>query len=228
MAARAPVPERLIPLRRPPQVAVVEGRFVPADVGLDRVDQAWDALRARIPQLHDGPMLHVLGHSRNGHGGVTVHCIESSYRFHAVARAGLDTGIRPIGVKAVCFGPDGCVLMARRGEGTLNYPGMWEFAPGGTLEPGVAPADMVLRELREETGWVAAAPPSARALLFDPVVRSWEIVFAIDVRPAAVPVETWECAELRCVAPGAWPEPVTPVVRQMVPIVEAELRARAG
>ena len=228
MEPRDTLPERIIPLRRPPQIAVVEGRFVPTGVPLDRVDDAWESLRARIPQLHDGPMLHVLGHSRNGHGGVTVHCVESSYRFHAVARAGLDTGIRPIGVKAVCFGPDGRVLMCRRGQGTLNYPGLWEFAPGGTLEPGVAPADMVLRELREETGWVAATPPSARALLFDPVVHSWEIVFAIDVRPAAVPVETWECDALRLVEPGAWPEPLTPVVRQMIPIVEAERRARAG
>ena len=222
------MPERLIPLRRPPQIVVVEGRFVPPAVPLDAVDEAWERLRTRIPHLHDGPMLHVLGHSRNGHGGVTVHCIESSYRFHAVARAGLDTGLRPIGVKAVCFAPDGCVLMARRGEGTLNYPGMWEFVPGGTLEPGVSPAEIVLRELREETGWEAVTTPSARALLFDPVVHSWEIVFALDVRPAAVPVESWECVELRCVAPGEWPGPVTPAVRQMEPIVEAERRARAG
>lgn len=226
MEPRDLLPERLIPLRRPPQIVEVEGRFVPTAVPLDAVDEAWERLRTRIPHLHDGPMLHVLGHSRNGHGGVTVHCIESSYRFHAVARAGLDTGLRPIGVKAVCFAPDGCVLMGRRGQGTLNYPGQWEFAPAGTLEPGVAPADMILRELREETGWSAAAPPATRALLFDPVARSWEIVFAIRVVPPAVPLESWECEELRAVEPGDWPEPMTPVARRMQVILEAELRAR--
>jgi 8-oxo-dGTP pyrophosphatase MutT (NUDIX family) len=219
-------PERLIPLRRPPLLSVVEGRFVPEGVPLSRVDEAWESLRRRVPRAHDGPMLHVLGTSRNGHGGVTVHCIQTSYRFHAVAREGLDTGCRPLGVKAVCFTPAGDVLMARRGDGTLNYPGMWEFAPAGTLEPGVSPAEMILRELREETGWAAAAPPSARALLFDPGARSWEVVFAIDVLPPAVPVETWECAELRPCAADALPAPLTPPAVQMLAVLEGELRAR--
>jgi 8-oxo-dGTP pyrophosphatase MutT (NUDIX family) len=227
MLARAPGPDRLIPLRRPPLLSVIEGRFVPEGISLDAVDSGWESLRARVPHAHDGAILHVLGTSRNGHGGVSVHCVQSSYRFHAVAREGLDTGVRPLGVKAICLAPEGGVLMARRGEGTLNYPGMWEFAAAGTLEPGVAPAEMILRELREETGWTAAAPPTARALLFDPVARSWEVVFAIDVLPPPVPVETWECSELRCVAPGQWPSPLTPVARQMMPILEGELRARS-
>jgi 8-oxo-dGTP pyrophosphatase MutT (NUDIX family) len=219
---------RLIPLRRPPQLSVVEGRFVPATVALDAVDVAWAAVRARLPHAHDGPVLHVLGTSRNGHGGVTIHCVEGSYRFHAVAREGLDTGIRPMGVKGICLAPDGTVLMARRGTGTLNHPGMWEFSPAGTLEPGVAPADMILRELREETGWHAAAPPVARALVYDPGARSWEVVFALRVVPPTVRVETWECTELRQVTPGEWPEPLTPVARRMIPLVEAEFRARTA
>jgi 8-oxo-dGTP pyrophosphatase MutT (NUDIX family) len=226
--ARSAAPDRLIALRRPAQLSVVEGRFVPAGVPLDAVDAAWEALRRRVPRAHDGPMLHVLGHSRNGHGGVTLHCIQASYRFHAVAREGLDTGIRPLGVKAVCFTPAGRVLMARRGQGTLNYAGMWEFAPAGTLEPGVPPAEMIVRELREETGWAPTAPPAARALLFDPVARSWEIVFAMDAAPPAVAVESWECDALAETAPGEWPGPLAPVARQMMPVVEAELRARGG
>lgn len=228
MDARIAAPDRLIALRRPAQLSVVEGRFVPAGVSLDAVDAAWEALCRRVPRAHDGPMLHVLGHSRNGHGGVTLHCIQASYRFHAVGREGLDTGIRPLGVKAVCFTPAGRILMARRGEGTLNYAGMWEFAPAGTLEPGVPPAEMIVRELREETGWAPVAPPATRALLFDPVARSWEIVFAMDAAPPAVPVESWECAAVEEAAPGAWPEPLAPVARQMLPVVEAELRARGG
>jgi 8-oxo-dGTP pyrophosphatase MutT (NUDIX family) len=226
----AGLPKRLIPLRRPPLLSVVDGRFVPEPLTgttLDAVNTAWEALKMRVPRAHDGAMLHVLGTSRNGHGGVTIHCIQTSYRFHAVGRDGIDTGVRPIGVKAVCFTPDGKILMARRGAETLNYPGMWEFSPAGTLEPGVSPADMILRELHEETGWTASAPPVARALIFDPVVRSWEVIYVIDVLPPVIPIETWECTELRTVEPGAWPAPLTPVALQMLPVVEAERRARA-
>jgi hypothetical protein len=67
----------------------------------------------------------------------------------------------------------------------------------------------------------------ARALAFDPVVRSWEVLYVIDVLPPAVPLETWECSELRTVNPGEWPAPLAPVAVQMLPIVEAERRARA-
>lgn len=226
MPARSAVPDRLIALRRPAQLSVVEGRFVPEGVALDAVDAAWDALRRRVPRAHDGPLLHVLGTSRNGHGGVSIHCIQSSYRFHAVGKEGLDTGIRPLGVKGITFAGDGRVLVGRRGDGTLNYAGLWEFAPAGTLEPGVDPATMILRELREETGWSALAPPAVRALLFDPVARSWELVFALDAAPPAVPVETWECEELRLADPATLPVELSPPARQMLPILEAELRAR--
>ena len=107
MLARAPGPDRLIPLRRPPLLSVIEGRFVPEGLSLDAVDSGWESLRTRVPHAHDGAILHVLGTSRNGHGGVSVHCIQSSYRFHAVAREGLDTGVRPLGVKAICVAPGG-------------------------------------------------------------------------------------------------------------------------
>lgn len=226
MSARSNSPERLIALRRPAQLSIVDGRFVPEGIALDAIDAAWESLQRRVPRAHDGPMLHVLGTSRNGHGGVSIHCIASSYRFHAVGKEGLDTGIRPLGVKALCFAPDGRILMARRGQETLNYPEMWEFAPAGTLEPSVTPVEMILRELREETGWTAVRPPVIRALLFDPVARSWELVFAIDVLPPAIPVETWECSELQLVQPGDWPAVLAPVAQQMLPLVEAECHAR--
>jgi hypothetical protein len=58
------------------------------------------------------------------------------------------------------------------------------------------------------------------------VARSWEIVFAIPVRAPAVPTEGWECSEVRAVEHGAWPEPMADVARQMLPVVEAERRAR--
>jgi 8-oxo-dGTP pyrophosphatase MutT (NUDIX family) len=209
---------RLIALRRPPQIAVMDGRFVPTAASLDAVDDAWDRLRARVPRAHDGPMLHVAGTSRNGHGGVVIHCIESSYRFHACTHEGVDAGMRPLGVKGLCRAVDGRLLMARRGSATLNYAGEWEFSPGGSVEPGTTPHAMLERELREETGWTATSRPIARALLFDPVARSWEIVYSVAIAPPAIPVQGWECDEVRLVEPGAWPSPMSAVAVQMVPL----------
>lgn len=202
-------------------MVLLDGRFVPHGVELDCVDAAWQRVRSRVPRAFDGPMLHVMGTSRNGHGGVTIHCIESSYRFAAVAAEGVRTGMRGLGVKGISMSADGRLLMARRGKDTLNYSGEWEFAPGGCAEPGVALPDMLLRELREETGWTAAAPPVARALVFDPLALSWEVVFSMVVRPPEVPVEGWECSELRLVHPGEWPEPLSAVARQMIPLARS-------
>lgn len=217
---------RLIPLRRPPQLSVMEGRFVPEGVSLDAVDAAWERLRARLPHAFDGPVLHVVSTHRNGHGGVVAHCVESSYRFHAVAHEGVETGIRPLGVKGICHAPDGRILMARRGKGTLNHAGQWEFAPGGTVEPGVPPVQQLLRELQEETGWRARSAPVVRGLIFDPHARSWEVVYSLEVLPPEVPVEGWECSALSLVEPPAWPQPLAPVAEQMLPLVRSVARAR--
>jgi 8-oxo-dGTP diphosphatase len=45
---------------------------------------------------------------------------------------------------------DGRLLIARR-PASVHLGGLWEF-PGGKSEPGEAPADCLLRELREELG----------------------------------------------------------------------------
>ncbi len=218
-------PPRLITLRRPPQIVRVEGRFVPQLATLRAVDQAWAQVRGELVHAHDGPMLHVTGTSRNGHGGVAIHCVESSYRFHAVRRKGVETGVRPLGVKGVCTAPDGRVLMAQRSTSTLNYPGEWEFSPGGTLEPGVAPEQMLLRELRQETGWLPHGQPVARALIYDPTAHSWEIVFTLAVRAPKIPVESWECSQLRLVEMDAWPQPLSAVAKQLLPLVRSAARA---
>lgn len=216
---------RTIRLRRPPQVVRVPEPFVPA-VSLAAVDAAWAALLARNPRYFDGPILHVLGTSRNGHGGVTIHVVETSYRFYAVQRAagggsGLDCGVRPLGAKGICRFGDSTgdrYLMAKRSASVAYYPNEWEFAPGGGLEPNDDPAGCVLRELREETDFEPVGPPIAVALLYDPGAFSWEVIHTLDVRPSseADATHAWEHAERRLVAPGAWPEPLCAIARTML------------
>ena len=53
---------------------------------------------------------------------------------------------------AVLLRGDGAVLLAQRPVGRA-YAGYWEF-PGGKLEPGEAPREALIRELREELGIV--------------------------------------------------------------------------
>ena len=47
----------------------------------------------------------------------------------------------------------GRFFLQRRDPGAARLPGLWEF-PGGKAEPGENPEAALLRELREELGWV--------------------------------------------------------------------------
>ena len=225
--AAMPAFARSIRLRRPPLLARVPGPFVPK-VDLAAVERAWERLVEANPRYFDGPVLHVLGVSRNGHGGTTIHVVETSYRFYAVQRpglvGGLDCGVRPLGAKGICRVVEGDAdrrstryVMARRSQSVAFYPGAWEFAPGGGLEPDDDPASCVLRELAEETDFEAVRPPIAVAILEDPVALSWEVVHAIDVRPSrtADATHAWEHAERRLIEHGAWPAPLCAIAERM-------------
>lgn len=56
----------------------------------------------------------------------------------------------------------GRVLLCHRSPARRWYPDCWDV-PGGHLEPGEAPAQALVRELREELG-VTVAPPGPPAL----------------------------------------------------------------
>ena len=212
----------LIPLRRPPVVNVVAGAFVPAETSLEAIDAAWASMRAANPRFFDGRVLHVLGVSRNGHGGVVVHAMESAYRFYAVIREGLDTGVRPLGVKGIAAEAGTSErrwLMGRRASNVAYYPDQWEFVPGGCLEPGAAPGEMLLRELGEESGFEASSPPVPVALLYDPSAFTWEIVNRLEVRSRdGIDPPGWEYRELRFVAAGEEPAPLSPIAERMLPL----------
>lgn len=212
---------RLILLRRPAALNLQPGPFVPEAASLDEIDQAWSALRRRNPRCFDGPILHVLGVSRNGHGGVAIHLVESSYRFHAVRLAGVETGARPLGVKGMAF-RGGAWLMGRRSESVAFHPGAWEFVPGGSLRPGIDPSSMIAEELGEESGLELASPPVPIALFFDAAASTWEIVHRIEVREReSIDPPGWEYRELRWVRPGEEPQPLSPAAVAMLPLRRA-------
>ena len=208
----------MILIRRPPVFSIHESRWVPEKVSLDEVDEAWSGLCADNPKYHDGGVLHVLGVVRNGHGGVSMHLAESSYRFHAVRKLGIDTGIRPLGVKGFATYRDQ-VLVGRRSDRTGSYPGCWEYVPGGGVEPPVAggvidTCEVLRRELHEESGWITEGPVVPVAVFLDEVVGTWEVLHTVAVAPAPDttaedPPPGWEYDELRLVQPGECPEPVS-------------------
>lgn len=204
-------------------MASVEGPFVPDGASAADVERHWQALRAANSAYFDGRILHVLGVHRNGHGGATVHVVECAYRYYAVGERGLDTGVRPLGVKGFTLAGD-AVLLGQRAAHVGGYPGCWEFAPGGGLEPGVAPEEMVRRELFEETGLRPSVAPVPIAVLYDAVMRTWELVYRLRVAGADHPAPTREYPALRWIAvrsllAGERPGTLSPIARTMLELL---------
>ena len=150
-----------------------------------------------------------------------MHVAESSYRFHAVRQLGLETGIRPLGAKAI-VACDGKVLLGLRSEQSGSYPGCWEYVPGGTVEPplvndSVDPRKTVRRELLEETGLDSGATIVPLAVFLDTSAQTWEIVHGLRVDPdAAEGIEAfrgWEHQRLCWNQPGCCPEPASNAAR---------------
>lgn len=205
---------RFILLRRPAVLHQAETPFVPEGADLDEVERRWAALCARNPAYFDGRFLHVIGVHRNGYGGAVLHVADCAYRFHAVQDASFDLGVRPLGTKGLVE-REGRFLLGRRSERVAHYKSMWEFAPGGVVEPGTTPAETIITELYEETGLRASAEPTHLALIFDEVLRTWEIVFRLRVTTTGDEPPTSEYAELTWCAADDLPTPLSPVAEKM-------------
>lgn len=222
------VQPRLIRLRRPVTLSVLDGPFVPngQDGLLDKIERRWNALLRANPAFFDGRLLHVLGVHRNGYGGAVLHVVDCAYRFHAVQDESFDLGVRPLGVKGVTD-HNGRILLGRRSSRVAACRGMWEFAPGGVVEPGDQPDETVRRELTEETALRCAGEPVAAAVIFDPVVRSWEVVFRLSIHDtAALSCSTAEYDELRWCTTVELPptHELSPIARQMLPLITAQAK----
>ena len=208
-------------------LSVTEGPFVPEGAALAEVERRWSALRASNPAYFDGRFCHVLGVHRNGYGGAVVHVTDCAYRFHAVQDDTFDLGTRPLGVKGLTV-RRGQLLLGKRSTSVANYRGLWEFAPGGVVEPGRSPQATVLAELEEETGLRPAGEPVARAIVYDPVLRCWEAVFTINAADEPARIRTDEYDELRWCAPTRLPEALSPLARQLLPLLPRSEEGNSG
>ncbi len=185
---------------------------------LDEIDERWNALRAGNPAYFDGRICHVLGVHRNGHGGAVMHVMDCAYRFFAVQRDDFDMGVRPLGVKGL-IERDGRYLMGRRSPRVAMYAGMWEFAPSGSVDFGRPPHEVIVHELLEETGLACVGDPIAIAVLFDPMLKCWEIVYRLSIAPNAQPNQTDEYPEVGWYRDDQLPADLSPVARQIAELL---------
>ena len=212
--------------------------YVPAnpsttDAGtlLDEIDRRWNGLCAANSTYFDGRLCHVLGVHRNGHGGCVLHIIDCAYRFFAVQAAappqeGFDLGVRPLGVKGV-IERDGQFLMGRRSKRVAMYADTWEFAPSGSVDFGRPPHEVIAHELREETGLACASEPTAIAVLFDPILRCWEIVYRLSIAADAQPRVTAEYPQVEWFARDSLPADLSPVARQIAELLRNSSKPEA-
>jgi hypothetical protein len=110
-----------------------QGRNAPADM----VDSAWAEAQAQNPALFDGPILAVDSLQLGEAMELGAH-IDRFARLVAQQR-GAVTGVQLLGCKGLITGIDRHggehVLLGRRASGTRVYPGMWEIAPAGGIDP---------------------------------------------------------------------------------------------
>jgi hypothetical protein len=219
--------QRSIRLRRPPTLSVQDGVYVPAapkgfDSGetrlLDEIERRWESLRAANPAYFDGRLCHVIGVHRNGHGGAVLHVIDCAYRFFAVQRKDFDLGVRPLGVKGV-IERDGKFLMGRRSARVAMYANMWEFAPSGSVDFGRAPHEVIDHELHEETGLLCEGEPMSIAILLDPVLQCWEIVYRLNIAANAQPHVTNEYPAIEWFSREGFPPHMSPIALQIVDLL---------
>ena len=208
------MPSRCIHLRRPAVVHVQVGLFVPQGSVMDEVDRRWNALCESNPAYFDGRVYNVLGVSRNGCGGAIVHVIECAYRFYAVQDHEFDLRVRGLGVKGYTMRGDRA-LLGRRSQSVGVYADQWEFAPGGVVEPGRSPTEVIVSELSEETSLTSQRDPTPIAVISDPIARTWELIYLI-TDPQGEAQTTPEYSQLRWCGRDELPDELSPIAQSMI------------
>ena len=181
---------------------------------MDEIDRRWKELCQSNAEYFDGRLYHVIGVHRNGHGGAVLHVIDCAYRFFAVQDEQFDLGVRGLGVKGITT----CsyrVLLGLRSPTVAFYRNTWEFAPGGSVSPGLDPHEVIRAELMEETNLRAVGEPIATAVMFDPVLRCWEIVYRMSVHDDSLRAQPTEYRDLQWRNPNDLPSPLSPIAQQI-------------
>lgn len=186
------------------------------------VDQQWDELAAERSDLFDGPLLHV--DSFDPATGL-LRCARSSYRVLTAGRAGIDTGLRALGVSGLVRCDDH-ILVARRASTVFHYAGRWELAPSGVAEPAgengydIDLIGQLLRELREETGADAGpADVMPMMLAWDALTLTYDACFVIRLTQPISPEPSAEYEAIRWMARDdarALGDDLIPVSRMML------------
>ncbi len=148
----------------------------------EKVDKLWEEERRKNSHLFDGVIFSAVDISSTRLLGHWV-----SYRYAlAVYRQPLlaeELRVNPVAVNGFSVA-SGHVLLARREANVSQYPGCWELAPSGGIDPKAASGTSIdyrcalLTELEEETGIDRAQVTSIDpfVLVFDSLTGSWEMV----------------------------------------------------
>lgn len=128
---------------------------------------------------------------------------------------------RKLVVAGLIIGDDRRVLITQR-RADQALPLQWEF-PGGKVEPGEAPVDALVRELREELG-VTVAVGRIWDVLFHPYPAFDLVMLVYACRITAGTPRAVEVADLvwveHAALPGAWD--ILPADRPLVARLSAE------
>lgn len=176
--------------RREPRVLLGDMGAFSGDCGVD-VERAWGELRSRNPRLFDGPVVLVdLGMLRDRGA---LHACRGTYKTLATAESLGRDDVRALGVQGLVMARDGagevCLLLGRRGGDVRIYPGLWENAPSGTVEPtrgseiGVAELLAALAEEGDEEVGIDLHAGRARcvALVDDAMARTVDVVVRVEL-----------------------------------------------
>jgi len=205
----------VIRLRRPAVVSLSSTVWTPDTHLIDGAEQEWSERSTANPALFDGQLIQVVGVHRNGHGGAVIQGIPCAYRWYAAQSGGSDYGCRPLGVKVMVRRGDQ-VLFGKRAGWTSHAARQWELAPSGGVEPGQQPEHAVRAELREEVGLEAVGPPIARAMMFDPVARSWEVIFVLESEQESLSPKTSEYEQLIWADSSTPPGALTAIAQRII------------